>query len=83
MPTAARIVEVLSQPFELTQASDPERVTAYVSGSVGSGHGDAIVVGYVRRLNVSFLRLDRSDPVRQILCLLLRCLVLRMCLCEY
>jgi diguanylate cyclase (GGDEF)-like protein len=32
---AAKIVEVLAQPFELTQSSDPERVTAYVTGSVG------------------------------------------------
>jgi len=35
IPAAARIVEVLAQPFELTQASDPERVTAYITGSVG------------------------------------------------
>jgi diguanylate cyclase (GGDEF)-like protein len=35
IPAAARIVEVLSQPFELTQTADPERVTAYVTGSVG------------------------------------------------
>lgn len=35
IPAAAKIVDVLSQPFELTQTSDPERVTAYVSGSVG------------------------------------------------
>jgi diguanylate cyclase (GGDEF)-like protein len=35
IPAAARIVEALAQPFELTQPSDPERVTAYVTGSVG------------------------------------------------
>jgi diguanylate cyclase (GGDEF)-like protein len=35
IPVAARIVELLAQPFELTQGSDPERVTAYISGSVG------------------------------------------------
>jgi diguanylate cyclase (GGDEF)-like protein len=35
MPAAARIVEVLAQPFELTQTADPERVTGYISGSVG------------------------------------------------
>jgi diguanylate cyclase (GGDEF)-like protein len=35
IPAAARIVDVLAQPFELTQATDPERVTAYVTGSVG------------------------------------------------
>jgi diguanylate cyclase (GGDEF)-like protein len=35
IPAAAKIVEVLSEPFELTAPSDPERVTAYVTGSVG------------------------------------------------
>jgi diguanylate cyclase (GGDEF)-like protein len=35
IPAAARIVEVLAQPFELTQPTDPEKVTAYVTGSVG------------------------------------------------
>jgi diguanylate cyclase (GGDEF)-like protein len=35
IPAAARIVEVLSEPFELTQPTDPERVTAYITGSVG------------------------------------------------
>jgi diguanylate cyclase (GGDEF)-like protein len=35
IPAAARIVEVLAQPFELTQPTDPERVTSYVTGSVG------------------------------------------------
>ncbi len=35
IPAAARIVDLLSRPFELTQGGDNERVTAYVSGSAG------------------------------------------------
>jgi diguanylate cyclase (GGDEF)-like protein len=35
IPVAAHIVEVLAQPFELSEVSEDERVTAYITGSVG------------------------------------------------